>query len=88
MPDNDEILEMLDYGIEMLTGELPLVEQEYGWTPELQAGIRGRLAELRETIAGGKEIAAPAFSEELDSASVKEGTLREFLGMIETTVEG
>jgi hypothetical protein len=26
MPDNEDTLEMLDYGIDMLTGELPLSE--------------------------------------------------------------
>ncbi|MDX1442574.1 MAG: hypothetical protein R3270_02220 [Gammaproteobacteria bacterium] len=82
--DNEELREMVDYAIDMLSAELPLIEQEYGWTEALQKDVLGRLESMRDALAAGSSPGAPELLAKLDAAGVSEGTLREFCSMIES----
>lgn len=85
---NEEQLEMLDYAIDMLSAELPLIEQEYGWTPALQEDIRGRLQAARDSISAGEAAPSLTLATDLDTAGINEGSLREFCTMIEGALAG
>lgn len=84
MPASEELLEMIDYAIDMLSAELPLIEQEYGWDTAVQEEVLGKLRALREATAAGSRAAAPDLLARLDAAGIKEGSLREFCGMVES----
>lgn len=86
MAANEELLEMLDYALDMLTAELPLIELEYGWTPTLQAQVQDRLKALREASAAGSPPPGGSLVSDLDAAGIREGTLREFCGMVDAAL--
>lgn len=85
---NEERLEMLDYAIDMLSAELPLIEQEYGWLPALQEDFRSRLEAARDAISAGEAAPSLTLTADLDAAGINEGSLREFCTMVESALAG
>lgn len=85
--DQEAALEMIDHAVEMVSGEVPAIEEEAGWTGDLLAEVRTALETAAETIrAGGHpepgEITAP-----MDRAGVRDSSLREFVEMVAAEFE-
>ena len=81
---SEEDLEMIDYAIDMLSAELPLIEQEYGWNPAVQEELLGKLQAWRNAVAAGSPTGGPGLVARLDAAGIKEGSLREICGMVDS----